>query len=53
MPGSQRETLNAEEEGVHFEWLAAPAAFSSGTDGRVSTVTAKMHGGNLPAAPLE
>ena len=41
MPGSQRETLNAEEEGVHFEWLAAPAAFSSGADGRVSTVTAR------------
>jgi glutamate synthase (NADPH/NADH) small chain len=24
MPGSQRETLNAEEEGVVFEWLSAP-----------------------------
>ena len=24
MPGSQREVKNAEEEGVHFEWLAAP-----------------------------
>ncbi|MBL8548869.1 MAG: NAD(P)-dependent oxidoreductase [Hyphomonadaceae bacterium] len=26
MPGSQRETANAEEEGVVFEWLAAPKA---------------------------
>ncbi|SDG31413.1 NAD(P)-dependent oxidoreductase [Thalassobaculum litoreum] len=27
MPGSQREVANAEEEGVTFEWLAAPEAF--------------------------
>ncbi|MEZ5667393.1 MAG: NAD(P)-dependent oxidoreductase [Alphaproteobacteria bacterium] len=27
MPGSQREVANAEEEGVVFEWLAAPEAF--------------------------
>jgi len=27
MPGSQREVNNAEEEGVIFEWLAAPAGF--------------------------
>jgi len=27
MPGSQREVQNAEEEGVIFEWLAAPKAF--------------------------
>ncbi len=27
MPGSMREVANAEEEGVHFEWLAAPKAF--------------------------
>lgn len=26
MPGSQREVANAEEEGVTFEWLAAPKA---------------------------
>ncbi len=26
MPGSARETHNAKEEGVHFEWLAAPKA---------------------------
>ncbi|WP_127113433.1 NAD(P)-dependent oxidoreductase [Shimia sediminis] len=28
MPGSQRETANAEEEGVIFEWLAAPKGFA-------------------------
>ena len=28
MPGSQREVNNAEEEGVIFEWLAAPAGFA-------------------------
>jgi glutamate synthase (NADPH/NADH) small chain len=27
MPGSQREVQNAEEEGVVFEWLAAPTGF--------------------------
>ncbi|MBX9700698.1 MAG: NAD(P)-dependent oxidoreductase, partial [Acetobacteraceae bacterium] len=27
MPGSLREVANAEEEGVRFEWLAAPEAF--------------------------
>ncbi|EAU45171.1 NAD(P)-dependent oxidoreductase [Salipiger bermudensis] len=27
MPGSQRETQNAEEEGVQFEWLTAPKGF--------------------------
>jgi glutamate synthase (NADPH/NADH) small chain len=29
MPGSQREVANAEEEGVRFEWLSAPAAIES------------------------
>jgi glutamate synthase (NADPH/NADH) small chain len=27
MPGSAREVMHAEEEGVRFEWLAAPKAF--------------------------
>ncbi|MGK7753033.1 MULTISPECIES: NAD(P)-dependent oxidoreductase [unclassified Roseovarius] len=27
MPGSQREVMNAEEEGVDFQWLSAPKAF--------------------------
>ncbi|TPG16706.1 NAD(P)-dependent oxidoreductase [Sphingomonas koreensis] len=29
MPGSQREVGNAEEEGVEFVWLSAPAAFDA------------------------
>ena len=39
MPGSQREVANAEEEGVDFVWLTAPAGFTTdqpvgrGTDG--------------------
>lgn len=36
MPGSQREVQNAEEEGVDFQWLAAPEAFVG--DGSVSAV---------------
>ena len=37
MPGSQREVQNAEEEGVRFEWLSAPAAIES--KGEWSAVT--------------
>ncbi len=33
MPGSQREVAHAEEEGVEFVWLSAPAEFESGADG--------------------
>ena len=36
MPGSVRETQNAEEEGVDFVWLAAPKGFSG--EGMVSGV---------------
>lgn len=36
MPGSQREVRNAEEEGVEFVWLAAPAGFVG--EGAVSGV---------------
>ncbi len=38
MPGSQRETKNAEEEGVEFVWLSAPEAFDG--EGAVSAVRA-------------
>ncbi len=42
MPGSMREVKNAEEEGVTFEWLAAPEAFVG--EGRVEGVRAqRMH----------
>lgn len=37
MPGSQREVQNAEEEGVEFVWLTAPAGFEG--EGSVSAVT--------------
>ncbi len=36
MPGSQRETQNAEEEGVEFVWLSAPKGFTG--DGIVEGV---------------
>lgn len=39
MPGSQREVANAEEEGVEFVWLSAPAAFDD-RDGQVVQVRA-------------
>lgn len=42
MPGSLREVLNAEEEGVEFVWLSAPKAFLG--DGQVNGVKAiEMH----------
>ena len=41
MPGSMRETQNAEEEGVEFNWLRAPKAFTG--EGKVAGVrVAKM-----------
>ena len=39
MPGSQREVLNAEEEGVNFQWLSAPHALLG--DGFVHSVRAR------------
>jgi glutamate synthase (NADPH/NADH) small chain len=39
MPGSRRETANAQEEGVKFEWLAAPKSIHD-EGGSVSTVSA-------------
>jgi glutamate synthase (NADPH/NADH) small chain len=48
MPGSMREVYNAEEEGVRFEWLAAPHAFEG--KAKVEAVRAvRMHLG-LPDA---
>lgn len=40
MPGSQREVANAEEEGVVFDWLSAPEAFTS-EDGKVTGVSVR------------
>ena len=49
MPGSQREVANAEEEGVHFEWLAAPKAVVD-TGGTASAVKAVRMRLGLPDA---
>jgi glutamate synthase (NADPH) small chain len=38
MPGSRTEVRHAEEEGVRFEWLSAPAAFTG--EGKVDGVVA-------------
>ncbi len=40
MPGSQREVANAEEEGVTFEWLAAPEAVLDTRAGKMKAVRA-------------
>lgn len=40
MPGSQREVTNAEEEGVKFEWLAAPEAILDTRAGKLKAVRA-------------
>ncbi len=40
MPGSQREVANAEEEGVVFDWLSAPEAFTS-ESGKVTGVSVR------------
>jgi len=44
MPGSARETAHAEEEGVHFEWLAAPAGlfFENGAVAGVEALRMKI-----------
>ena len=42
MPGSQRETVNAEEEGVQFEWLAAPRALQGEADGVTAVRAVRM-----------
>ena len=53
MPGSRRETANAQEEGVTFEWLAAPKAIHD-DGGKVSAVRAdKMRLGKKDASGRE
>jgi len=42
MPGSAREVKNAEEEGIHFEWLSAPQTISAGSGGRKGLRAARM-----------
>lgn len=50
MPGSARETQNAMDEGVRFEWLAAPQSLHD-KDGQVTKVRAvRMRLGHKPAS---
>ena len=42
MPGSLREVVNAEEEGVVFEWLAAPRALAGDADAVTAVRAARM-----------
>jgi glutamate synthase (NADPH/NADH) small chain len=42
MPGSQREVQNAEEEGVEFVWLSAPAGFDGETVTAVNVQTMRL-----------
>ncbi|SLN63861.1 Glutamate synthase [NADPH] small chain [Falsiruegeria litorea R37] len=49
MPGSQRETQNAEEEGVIFEWLSAPKGFT-GDDSVNGVMVQKMRLGQPDAS---
>ncbi len=49
MPGSQRETQNAEEEGVIFEWLSAPKGFT-GDDTVSGVMVQKMRLGQPDAS---
>ena len=46
MPGSQREVVHAEEEGVVFEWLSAPDGF----EGDANVVAVRAHRMRLGAA---
>ena len=49
MPGSQRETANAEEEGVEFVWLAAPKGFT-GEDRVTGVKVSRMRLGSPDAS---
>ncbi len=50
MPGSQREVANAEEEGVKFEWLAAPEAILDTKAGKLKAVRSARMKLGLPDA---
>lgn len=49
MPGSQREVGHAEEEGVSFEWLSAPAAIAA-TDDALTVTAERMRLGPADAS---
>jgi glutamate synthase (NADPH/NADH) small chain len=50
MPGSQREVANAEEEGVKFEWLAAPKAIKGDAKKAKGVRAARMRLGRPDAS---
>jgi glutamate synthase (NADPH/NADH) small chain len=50
MPGSDREVANAEEEGVRFEWLAAPRAFGGTARKATGVLAARMRLGRPDAS---
>ncbi|NWG92870.1 MAG: NAD(P)-dependent oxidoreductase [Parvularculaceae bacterium] len=50
MPGSQRETANAEEEGVAFEWLAAPKSIVTIDRRAVAIAAVRMRAGQRDAS---
>ncbi|WP_264211743.1 NAD(P)-dependent oxidoreductase [Leisingera thetidis] len=50
MPGSQRETQNAEEEGVIFEWLSAPKGFTDDGGKVAGVMVQKMRLGQPDAS---
>lgn len=50
MPGSERETQNAKEEGVHFEWLASPKSIHDKKGHVTSVRTARMRLGQRDAS---
>ena len=50
MPGSARETKNAQEEGVHFEWLAAPQSIQGESDQLASVRADRMRLGPKDAS---
>jgi len=50
MPGSQRETQNAEEEGVEFVWLSAPKGFTGSEAAVEGVMVQKMRLGQPDAS---
>jgi glutamate synthase (NADPH/NADH) small chain len=50
MPGSMREVANAEEEGVKFEWLAAPRSLLGDADGVTGVRALRMRLGSPDAS---
>jgi glutamate synthase (NADPH/NADH) small chain len=50
MPGSAREVSNAQDEGVVFEWLAAPKAVHATSNGVTGVLATRMRLGEADAS---